>query len=388
MTLRRRIDTLGPPLLAAAAVAVIVAPALAGPASSRVLSGYAPIRSASGPAALPTCHPGARAGTGEVATVRGAAWYRLDPILDAAGGLDGQRLVVGRVGHRGGFELPLSVESFASGPAGGRILVGSDDGRRSIVRIVNAARRCAAVVHEGRELIRRAVLDALGGGIVEFRLDRTTRADLGVWSRPADGAKPTRLLEPLVPSDRIGRVFATGLSWSTDGRRLVVSSCGEAACVARILDRASGRVTTVDDPRIGEVIGLVGDDFVAYGGCSGLPCDIVAMDLRTGGVRGIATLAGLAAMSLDRKAGVVAFEDYAARGHIRVVRLDGVALRTLALEKGLRLVPNPDRALAAIELPTGVLALAQGSRPSRALAPATFISLADGRRLTAAEVVR
>ena len=387
MSLRRRIDALGPPLLAVAAVAVIVAPALAGPASTRMVGGFAPILAASAPVALPACRSRAGAGGGEVARPRGPAWYRLDPILDAAGGLDGQRLIAGRVGHRGGIELALSVESFASGPSGGRILVGSDDGRRSIVRIVDMERRCAAVVHEGRELIRRAVFDATGGGIVEFRLDRATRADLGVWSRPADGARQTRLLDPLVPDGRIGRVFATGLSWSTDGRRLIVASCGEAACVTRILDRASGRVTTIDDPRIGEVIGLVGDDLVAYGGCSGLPCDIVAMELRTGHVRDIAEHAGLARVAFAARVGVVAFEDYAARGHLRVVRLDGTAVRTLPLEHGLRLVPGVDRAMAALELPAGVIALAQGSRPSRAPAPATFINLADGRRLPAAEVL-
>jgi hypothetical protein len=387
MTLRRRIDTLGPPLLAAAAIAVLVAPALAGPARSRMLGGHAPIRAASAPETLPACRPGAKPDLGEGARLNGAAWYRLDPILDAAGGLDGQRLVVGRVGHRGGFELALGVESFASGPSGGRILVGSDDGRRSIVRIVDVNRRCAAVVHEGRELIRRAVFDTARGGIVEFRLDRATRADRGVWSRPADGAKPTQLLEPLVANDRIGRVFATALTWSTDGRRLVVTSCGEAACLILVLDRGTGRVTTIDDPRIGEVIGLVGDDLVAYRGCPGLPCDVVAMDLRTGDLRGIAKLAGLAAVSSTAGVGVVAFEDYTTRGRLDVMRVDGTAVRTLPLEEGLRLVPGSNRALAAIELPAGVIALARGSRPSRALAPATFINLADGRRLPAAEVV-
>ena len=388
MSLRRRIYTLGPPLLAAAAIAVLVAPALAGPASSRMLVGHAPIRPPAGPEALPACRPALPAGigTGEGAPLRGAAWYRLDPVLDADGELDGQRLIVGHVGRRGGFELALSVESFASGPSGGRILVGSDDGRRSVLRIVDVNRRCAAVLHDGRALIRRAVLDA-AGGVIEFRLDRVSRADLGVWSRPAKGARQTRLLEPLAPNVRIGRVFATGLSWSTDGRRLVVTSCGEAACLARILDRATGRVIIVDDPRIGEVIGLVGDDLVAFGGCSGLPCDIVAMDLRTGHVRAIAELAGLATVSVRARVGIVAFEDYAARGHLGVIRLDGTGRRTLPLHRGLRLVPGPDRALAAIELPRGVIALAQGGRPSRALAPATFINLADGRRLPAAEVV-
>lgn len=387
MSLRRRIDTLGPPLLAAAAVAVLVAPTLAGPARSRML-GHAPIRSASGPAALPVCRPGTQAGGDQVATVRGAAWYRIDPILGAAGGLDGQRLIVGRVGRAGGFELPLAVESFASGPSRGRILVGNDDGQRSVVRIVDVARRCSVLVHEGPELVRRAVFDAAGDGILEFRLDRRSRADLGVWSRPARGARPTRLLGPLAPNERIGRVFATGLSWSSDGRRLVVTSCGEAACLARIVDRATGRVTTVDDARIGEVIGLFGEDLVAYGGCPGLPCEIVVMNLRTGRVRDIATLAGLATSSVVDKRGVVAFEDYMARGHVRLVSLDGTARRTMALDKGLRIVPGSDRALAAIELPAGVIALAVGSRPSRALAPAAFINLADGRRLPAAETVR
>lgn len=387
MSLRRRINTLGPPLLAAAAIAVLVAPAVAGPSRSRAL-GPAPIRAASEPEALAACRPEPRSAAGGAATLVGAAWYRLDPVLDAAGGLDGQRLVVGRVGRRGAFELPLGVESFASGPAGGRILVGNDDGRRSTVRILDVGRRCAAVVHEGRDLIRRAVLEPSGDGIVEFRLDRSSRADLGVWSRPLDGTQPRRLLEPLGPNARIGRVFATELSWSTDGRRLVVTSCGESFCLARILDRSSGRVTTVDDPRVGEVIGLVGDDLVAYGGCPWLPCEIVAMNLRTGRVRDLAPGAGLAALSDMGAGAVVVFEDFETRGSLGVVRVEGTGLRTLPLEAGLRLVPASDRALAGIELPAGVIALAEGGRPSRTHVPATFMNVADGRRVPAAEVVR
>jgi hypothetical protein len=76
------------------------------------------------------------------------------------------------------------------------------------------------------------------------------------------------------------------------------------------------------------------------------------------------------------------------RGHLRVVRLDGASLHTLPLDKGLRLVPGPDRAQAAIELPAGVIAVSESGRPTRAQVPATFITIADGRRLPAAEVVR
>jgi hypothetical protein len=297
-------------------------------------------------------------------------------------------LVVGRVGRRGAFELPLGVESFASGPADGRILVGNDDGRRSTLRILDVGKRCATVVHAGRDLIRRAVVDPSGNGIVEFRLDRSSRADLGVWSRSLHGTKPQRLLEPLAPNARIGRVFATELSWSAEGQRLVVKSCGETFCVARVLDRSSGRVITIDDHRVGETIGFVGDELVAYGGCPWLPCEFVAMNVKTGRVRDLAPLAGLAAVYVSDGRAVVAFEDFELRGSLRVVGLDGIALRTLPLEAGLRLVPAPDRALAGIELPAGVIALAPGSRPSRSLVPATFINIADGRRLPAAEVVR
>jgi hypothetical protein len=387
MSLRRRIDTLGPPLLAAAAIAVLVAPAVAGPRRART---HAPvtIRAASGPTALPACRPEPPAAAGPKAMLAGAAWYRLDPVLDDAGGLDGQRLVVGRVGRRGAFELALRVESFASGPAQGRILVGNDDGRRSTLRTLDVGKRCAAVVHEGRDLIRRAVLDPSGNGIVEFRLDRSSRRDLGVWSRPLDGTKSQRLLEPLATNSRIGRVFATELSWSADGQRLVVTSCGETFCLARILDRSSGRVSSVDDHRVGETIGLVGDELVAYGGCPWLPCEIVAMNLKSGRVRELAPLAGLAALFATDSGAVVGFEDFGLRGSLRVVGLDGATLRTLPLEAGLRLVPAPDRALAGIELPAGVIALAPGSRPSRSLVPATFINIADGRRVPAAEVVR
>jgi hypothetical protein len=309
-------------------------------------------------------------------------------VLDDAGGLDGQRLVVGRVGQRGAFELPLAVESFASGPAQGRILVGNDDGRRSTLRILDVGKRCAAVVHDGRDLIRRAVFDPSSDGIIEFRLERSSRTDLGVWSRPLDGTRSQRLLEPLAPNSRIGRVYATELSWSADGQRLVVKSCGETFCLARILDRSSGRVVTIDDHGVGETIGLAGDELVAYGGCPWLPCEIVAMNLTTGRVRHLATLAGLAAVYVTDGRAVVAFEDFELRGSVRVVGVDGMALRTLPLETGLRLVPAPDRALAGIELPAGVIALAPGSRPSRSLVPATFINIADGRRVPAAEVLR
>ncbi len=387
MRLRPWTETIGPPLLAAVAIVSVVAPAVASPPGS-VVAGNSTMRRAPIAEPLPTCRPDLQPAARKPPALDGASWYRLDPLFDASGGLNGQRLVVGRVGRHDEFGMSLAVESFASGPVGGRILVGNDDGQRSIVRLLDVAGYCAAVVHEGRDVTRRAILEPSGRGMVEFRLDRSSRADRGIWSRPFDGSRPRRLLDPLAPNARIGRVFATELSWSSDGKRLIVNSCGESFCLARIFDRSTAQVTTIDDPRIGEVIGLVGDDLVAYGGCPTLPCEVVAMDLRTGGVRDVASLAGLATTSVANGRAVVAFEDFTMDGRLRLVRLDGSGLRTLELGDDLRLVPAPDRALAAIELPAGVVAVAAGSRPSKAGLPATFIDLADGRQLPAPEAIR
>lgn len=384
---RRWTDIVGPPLLAAAAAVVLVVPAVA--ESGRWRAAHPSIRVASPPATLPACVGRARSASVERAAPGPAAWYRLDPVLDATGGLKGQRLVAGRLGQGGDVVLPLAVESHAFGPSGGRVLVGNDDGRRSSVQILDVVGRCSVVVHEGRDLIRRAVFDPSVNGIMEFRLDRWSRADLGVWSRLSDGSKPRQLMEPLAPSERVGRIFATDLSWSLDGSRLVVTSCGESSCIARILDRSTGGLTTVDDPRVGDVLGLVGDDLLAYGGCPTLPCEIVAMNLRTERIRVLAKLAGLATVAVAKGGGaIVAFEDYRTHELVRVVDLDGTTLRTLPLGDGLRLVPSSNRALAGIELPAGVIALAEGGRLSDRGKPPTFIDLADGRKVSAEEIVR
>ncbi len=112
------------------------------------------------------------------------------------------------------------------------------------------------------------------------------------------------------------------------------------------------------------------------------------MAVRTGRVRVIAPLAGLAALAVLDGTAVVAFEDYRTAGRARVVGLDGTAMRSLPLDDGLRLIPGPDRALAAIELPAGAIAMAEGGRPSRREASTVFINLADGRRIPTTEIAR
>ena len=53
------------------------------------------------------------------------AWFRLDPVLDGDGALSGQRLSLGLDGERAARSLDLAPESFAAGPFGRIVLVGS-----------------------------------------------------------------------------------------------------------------------------------------------------------------------------------------------------------------------------------------------------------------------
>lgn len=382
MTLRRWRESLAPPLLAMVFAAAVVIPAAAGSSRVRTPGGHLSRESA---APVASCRGESAAKTTERSGAIG--WYRLDPITDARGWLGGLRLVAGRVGERGVVDIALPAESFASGPRDGRVLVGADDGRVSTLRLLDIARRCAVVVHEGEDLVRRAVLTPESDAIVELRLDRRSRADLGLWLRPLGGSGASMILEPFAGHDRVGRVFSTDLRWSTDGRRLVVTSCGEAACVVRILEPDSGRTWTIDDTGVSAAIALVGDQLVAYGGCPSLPCRIVAWNLEHGGVRVLARRSGLASVS-PANGGVLAYEDYTRAGRLALTRLSGAAMGSLELAPGVRVVPSESHALAGLDPVAGTVALAPGGRPTSARFPVSFLDVASRRLLPAPEVLR
>ena len=94
---------------------------------------------------------------GETGDPPGAAWYRLEPALDATGTLAGMRLTVG-IDGTAGRHLDLGPESFASGPTGGRILVGEDDGALSRLSALDAVRGCSMAIAEEASVIRSAVM--------------------------------------------------------------------------------------------------------------------------------------------------------------------------------------------------------------------------------------
>jgi hypothetical protein len=284
----------------------------------------------------------------------GAAWFRLDPVLDASGTLAGQRLTLGVVGQVP-RRIDLPPESFASGPVRGQVLVGDDDGLRSRLRIVDVGAGCGTEVAREASVIRGAILSTDLSAAWEHRVDRTTRVDLGVWRRATADGRAARALPGLAPDGRHGRTFSTELRLAADGR-LAVASCGELACRTRVLDPATGMVRGVEDT--GPLLGVDRDIVVAYAACPGLPCPIVAVDAATGGRDVLVDEAGPAAMS-DGAEPVVVYE--------RVGVLEELDLRTsvtssVAASPGLMPVRGGSGAGEGVDLEGGSVLLAVDGR--------------------------
>lgn len=342
-------------------------------------------------AELPACDEAlslmvARANPAATGPVVGA-WYRLDPRRDAGGFLVGQVLTVGLGDAQS--TVALGAESAASGPAGSAVLVVSDDGTRSSVAVVDAGTGCARPIGGSDAIVRRALLVPDGKAIIEHRLDRATRTSLGIWRRPSNGGGGVRILAPVGPDDRFGRTFSTELAWADDGR-LVVQSCGAAACRTRVLDLASGRLElAINDDRQGELIGVGGSTLVTYEACAGLPCPIVATDLLGAGPkRVLAEQAGFARL-VTGGAGTRLVHEVGEPGSglLRTVPLTDGHESTIDVGEGVLLAPTPARSRSAIALRPGWLLL---SADGRSQGPGThrLMDPSSGRQQDLSEVTR
>lgn len=295
----------------------------------------------------------------------GEAWFRLDPRLDRTGALQGQRLAIGLDADRSNRIMDLPAESFAAGPFGRIVLVGTDDGTASHLRAVDVAAHCAWDVGTEPAVIRRATIDPTGTTIYEMRVDRATRADLGIWARPLDGSgPPTPFLEPIVADERFGRTFTTELAWDLAGTALVVQSCGEVACRTRVVELASGTVRTVAEPELGALVGVDGDRLVSYAACRGLPCAVVSTDLSTGARSTLADAAAIAILAATPDGSRLVHETFDGPAiALRSVALDGSSIRDLGtVPDGMRLHSTPEIAGASTRIESGWVLLSPDGR--------------------------
>jgi hypothetical protein len=352
-------------------VALVAVAALARPAPPGVLAAAAMVSERACPLA-------GEASGGGGALDGASAWYRLDATLDAGGTLVGRRLVAGRGSARWTAQLP--AESFASGPVGGRVLVGDDDGHRSRLRLLDTARGCWAVVGTEDDVIRSALLAADGGLVYEHRVDRGTRHDLGVWARDVPALDVSRqVLTGLAADPVIGPTFSTTLLLADDGR-IAVSSCGERACRTRVADLATGAASAV--VVTGPAAGVAGGQLVALEPCEGLPCPMQAIDLASGARSSLGPATGAASLAPD-----------------------GSGLLVLAGERGLRVgrasepqrmadvpdtpelapIPRTSTSETGFEAPSGLVPVAPGG----SAADPSLVRLLDpaSLQITAGEVL-
>jgi hypothetical protein len=320
-------------------------------------------------------------------------WFRLDPVIDRDGALGGQRLAIGLDGVPGVRSLDLPPESFAAGPFGRVVLVGADDGVSSTLRVFDVAAGCAWPIATERNVIRRATVDRRGTSIYETRVDRATRADLGVWRRPMDTGLPAEQVLAAPTSDgRFGRTWSTELIWDLAGDRLAVQSCGDVACRTRILDPAGGPSRMLDAPDLGALLGVDGDRLVTYGACRGLPCPVVSTDLGTGERTVLAAAAGPAVV-VDTADG--------ARLVDQIPTSNGQGLRSIPIAGGdaVDLGPIPDGLTlgadqaftgSATELPAGWVLLAPDGRmpADGSTATSRLRHIPDGATVPLAETAR
>jgi hypothetical protein len=330
-------------------------------------------------------------GPARTGVAESGAWYRLDPIIEA-GTRTGQRLIVGVPGAMPARVLDLDGESFAAGPFGGTVLVGTDDGHRSRLSLVDVDGGCAWAVGQSEDVVRRATLAPDGTTLFEFRVDRTTRADLGVWRRTLDSrSRAVRVLAPIRADARFGRTWLTDFAWSHDGAALAVQSCGEIACRFRMLSLVGGPVRTIANDRLGDIVGLTADRLVAHGACRGLPCPLLAVDLDDGSATTLHATAGQAVLIRDAQGRpIVVHEVGADASHLRQVGLDGRELGPVAADPdGRRLVAGPARSDGAVEHGPAWLLFATDGRLSIDDAPSPILRrLSDGAAVPLDEVSR
>jgi hypothetical protein len=382
----RWLRLIGPGILSLGAVAAIASTAAGGGVRPW------PNRSCPGWSASIAAETGMQA-TPDRIGIRGTPWFRLDPVLGDDGTLESQRLALGIVGDPVARTVVLPPESFASGPFGAIVLVGTDDGTRSVVRAFDVAAGCAWPIAEDADVIRRATLDPAGRVVYEMRVARADRADLGVWRRPIDGAADVRrVLGPPDPDPRFGRTFSTEFRWDLAGRRLAIQSCGEIACRTRLLTDTGEPAGSVEDPRLGGLVGVDGARVVTYAACRGLPCSIVATDFATGARRTLVTDGGRAVVVATAGGGRLVDELPIAGGsRLRTTDLSGAASDDLgALPPGVGLVPDSERAASGLIAPPGWIVLAVDGRvPADASAPRPLLRrIQDGITVPYDEALR
>jgi hypothetical protein len=200
--------------------------------------------------------------------------------LDARGEFVGRS--VSFVASGRSFVLTLPAESFVGDQRGDALVYTMSLGSKSEIHLVDLATGCDGVLARISGVARSALLSPAADSVYVHSVASPSRADAGVARYGLDGS--AQLVVPPPPEDdRFGLTFGTQLGWSSDAGTLFVQSCGQDACRTRLLDVASGIISTFDATDQGQIVGVTPAHLVAFQACPGLPCGVASIDRVTGG---------------------------------------------------------------------------------------------------------
>ena len=254
------------------------------------------------------------------------AWWRITDRTDASGSLVGRLLEVGTASEPN-VSLQLDRESMASGPVGGIVVATSDDRASSTVLLVDAVAGCWWRAHSSVDVVRSAHIDVAANATLEHVIQRSDRADAGIWRiTSGEASNGVLILKPLVARPAFGPIASTEVRLDPSGGMIAVQSCSDAACLTRIkpLDDPLAEPFVIDDPDQGQVIAYIGTQLITWQWCLGFPCPIVAWSTETGAMTTLVENVVAAAVTGDGRT-LVAVTDTDPGQAVRVDLATGLA---------------------------------------------------------------
>jgi hypothetical protein len=301
-------------------------------------------------------------------------WWKTSDVLDASGALARRLLFVGK-GQAASGRIDLGVESAVSGPVDGLVVLASDDGSHSQVRLVSVAGRCEVVIDDRADVVRTAILDSRGSVFVHV-VARDTRDDLGTFriSPTADGHWQSEVVAPPLAgalANEVGLVYGTGLKLDRDSRHLAVQSCTDLACLTRIFDLGNAAVPPVILRGLdhGPMLGFAGSDLVTWGACVGYPCPVFAWNTATGVHRQLSEDATSVAITANGRRLVIVEGGPAGSRTFEVDAATGRSTPLRGLQAGLRAFSDGPGATAGLEVAADEVAMGLAGGDPLALRP-------------------
>ncbi len=300
------------------------------------------------------------------------SWWTLSDRLDAHGAMAGRRLAVGRGGATT-FGLDLTVESAASGPVGGVVVLATDGDQRSEIRLVSVSGACSWRIGSSGDVVRGAILDPLDGSVLAHLVSRATRADLGTWRFGGPGSAAVDapvLVAPALDEGLLGGpAWVTDLHLDTTARLLAVQSCTDTGCLTRVFDVQAAATAPVllrgatAAAAQGPMLGFANGKLLTWAACQGYPCAIQAWDLATGASSVVLDRADGAAVTRDGRF-LVASTDSRAGRTLRLDLITGRAVLIRGVRAGEQLLASGVAATSGVQLNADEVAIgAPGGAP-------------------------